>query len=69
VNIADRLGAWARTEAQLAEIHSLNDRAHKGDADAMAALEQMMREFAQQQQARQQQETEPSSVPIDPQLM
>ncbi|KAJ5455866.1 uncharacterized protein N7458_004130 [Penicillium daleae] len=70
VNIADRLGAWARTEAQLAEIHSLNDRAHKGDGDAMAALEQMMREFAQQQQqARQQQETEPSSVPIDPQLM
>lgn len=78
VNIADRLGAWARTEAQLAEIHSLNDRAHKGDVDAMAALEQLMRDFSQQQQARQQQEQQPeeqqqeaesSSFPIDPQLM
>jgi hypothetical protein len=66
VNVADRLGAWARTEAQLAEIHELNDRAHKGDADAFAALERMMVEFAQQQQQREQQQT---SFPIDPQLM
>ncbi|KAF3401628.1 hypothetical protein F1880_010104 [Penicillium rolfsii] len=74
VNIADRLGAWARTEAQLAEIHALNDRAHKGDAEAFAALEQMMVEFAQRNQQRQPQEPqepqgETSSFPIDPQLM
>lgn len=71
VNIADRLGAWARTEAQLAEIHSLNDRAHKGDADAFAELERIMIEFAQRSQQGQQQESqeETSSFPIDPQLM
>ncbi|CEJ62067.1 hypothetical protein PMG11_10579 [Penicillium brasilianum] len=72
VNIADRLGAWARTEAQLAEIHALNDRARKGDAEAISALEQLMYEFAQQQQQQQQEqeEEEPSSLlPIDPQLM
>lgn len=75
VNIADRLGAWARTEAQLAEIHALNDRARKGDAEAISALEQLMYEFAQQQQQQEQQqqeqeEEEPSSLlPIDPQLM
>lgn len=71
VNIADRLGAWARTEAQLAEIHALNDRARKGDAEAIAALEQLMYELAQQQQQREEEEEEeqPSLVPIDPQLM
>ncbi|KAJ5875596.1 uncharacterized protein N7473_012943 [Penicillium subrubescens] len=73
VNIADRLGAWARTEAQLAEIHSLNDRAHKGDVDAFAELERIMIEFAQRNQQPQQEEQEEqegsSSFPIDPQLM
>ena len=82
VTVADRLGAWARTEAQLAEIHALNDRAHKGDTAAIAALEQMMRDIIQQQhqqqsepqlQSSQQQDLEQpepqDTMPIDPQLM
>ncbi|KAJ5150929.1 uncharacterized protein N7482_010181 [Penicillium canariense] len=57
VNVAERLGAWARTEAQLAEIHALTQRANKGDPEAIAALEQMMRDFAQQESL------------VDPQLL
>ena len=70
VNVAERLGAWARTEAQLAEIHALNDRARKGDPEAIAALEQIMQDIAQQQQKdQQQQQMQSQSLPIDPQLM
>lgn len=37
----DRLGGWARTEEQLGEIQKLNDAALQGDADAIAALEEL----------------------------
>jgi hypothetical protein len=43
VNFADRLNAWARTEAQVAEIASLNQRAADGDEEALDILEMMIR--------------------------
>ncbi|KAJ5724911.1 hypothetical protein N7493_006639 [Penicillium malachiteum] len=52
VNYADRLTAWARTEAQLAEIASLNRRAANGDEDALDILEQMLRACERVEQAR-----------------
>lgn len=48
MNSADNLErsqAWSRTEAQLAEIHRLNERAAKGDAEAQMALELMISGF------------------------
>lgn len=45
VNFADRLNAWARTEAQVAEIASLNQRAADGDEEALDILEMMIRDL------------------------
>ena len=45
VNFTERLSAWARTEAQMAEIASLNKRAANGDQEALAVLEQMIRDL------------------------
>lgn len=47
LNIADRLGAWARTEARVAEINELQRRALEGDAEAFETLEWLIREHAQ----------------------
>ncbi|KAJ6007985.1 hypothetical protein N7540_011961 [Penicillium herquei] len=52
VNYADRLTAWARTEAQLAEIANLNRRAANGDEDALDILEQMLRACERAEEAR-----------------
>ncbi|KAJ5653592.1 hypothetical protein N7490_000595 [Penicillium lividum] len=41
--LADRLNAWARTEAQVAEIASLNERAANGEEEALDILEMMIR--------------------------
>jgi hypothetical protein len=35
--MTDRQQGWARTEAQLAEIERLNERASRGDLEAKAA--------------------------------
>jgi hypothetical protein len=45
VNFSDRLNAWARTEAQVAEITSLNQRAADGDEEALDILEMMIRDL------------------------
>ncbi|KAJ5533288.1 hypothetical protein N7494_009840 [Penicillium frequentans] len=45
VNFSDRLNAWARTEAQVAEIASLNQRAADGDEEALDILEMMIRDL------------------------
>lgn len=45
VNMADRQQGWARTEAQLAEIERLNERASRGDLDAKATLEMLIQEL------------------------
>ncbi|KAJ5934551.1 hypothetical protein N7466_004098 [Penicillium verhagenii] len=45
VNFDDRLNAWARTEAQVAEITSLNQRAANGDEEALEILEMMIRDL------------------------
>ncbi|KAJ5721114.1 uncharacterized protein N7483_009048 [Penicillium malachiteum] len=52
VNYADRLTAWARTEAQLAEIANLNRRAANGDEDALDILEHMLRACERAEEAR-----------------
>jgi predicted NBD/HSP70 family sugar kinase len=45
VNITDRLTGWARTEAQMAEIEQLNQRALQGDPEAQATLERLIQEL------------------------
>lgn len=45
VNMTDRQQGWARTEAQLAEIERLNERASRGDSEAKATLEMMIQEL------------------------
>ncbi|KAJ5297381.1 hypothetical protein PENANT_c005G07754 [Penicillium antarcticum] len=45
VNIGDRVSGWARTEAQMAEIDRLNQRALQGDPEAQATLEQLIQEL------------------------
>lgn len=45
VNMADRQQGWARTEAQLAEIERLNERASRGDLEAKATLEMLIQEL------------------------
>ncbi|EKV04823.1 Transcription factor TFIIIC, tau55-like protein [Penicillium digitatum] len=45
VNMVDRQQGWARTEAQLAEIERLNERALKGDLEAKATLELLIQEL------------------------
>ncbi|KAJ5762519.1 uncharacterized protein N7511_005901 [Penicillium nucicola] len=45
VNIGDRVSGWARTEAQMAEIERLNQRALQGDPEAQATLEQLIQEL------------------------
>lgn len=47
LNIADRLSAWARTEARVAEINELQRRALEGDTQAFEILEGLIREHAQ----------------------
>jgi TFIIIC subunit triple barrel domain len=47
LNIADRLGAWARTEARVAEINELQRRALEGDTEAFETLEWLIHEHAQ----------------------
>ncbi|KAJ5585389.1 uncharacterized protein N7459_005189 [Penicillium hispanicum] len=47
VNIADRLSAWGRTEAQVAEVQQLNKRAAEGDQDALDTLELLLRVVTQ----------------------
>lgn len=44
-NLIERLNAWARTEAQLAQIKGLNIRASNGDQSAEDALLRMLREL------------------------
>lgn len=44
VNIAERLSGWARTDAQVAEVNRLRDLAYEGDTEALATLEQLIRE-------------------------
>ncbi|KAJ5101503.1 hypothetical protein NUU61_003725 [Penicillium alfredii] len=41
VNVTERLGGWAKTEAQIAEIQRLNERASRGDMEAWRALDQL----------------------------
>ena len=48
VNMTDRQQGWARTEAQLAEIERLNERASRGDLDAKATLELLIQEVNQE---------------------
>ncbi|KGO64854.1 Transcription factor TFIIIC, tau55-like protein [Penicillium italicum] len=45
VNMVDRQQGWARTEAQLAEIERLNERASRGDLEATATLELLIQEL------------------------
>lgn len=45
VNMTDRQQGWARTEAQLAEIERLNERASRGDLEAKATLELLIQEL------------------------
>ncbi|KAI2719502.1 hypothetical protein CBS147354_6099 [Penicillium roqueforti] len=45
VNMTDRQQGWARTEAQLAEIERLNERALRGDLEAKATLELLIQEL------------------------
>ncbi|KAJ5972461.1 Transcription factor TFIIIC tau55-like protein [Penicillium vulpinum] len=47
VNMTDRQHGWARTEAQLAEIERLNERASRGDLEAKATLELLIQELNQ----------------------
>jgi hypothetical protein len=47
----DRLQGWARTEAQLAEIERLNERAARGDSEAQAILELLIQELNQESNA------------------
>jgi hypothetical protein len=48
VNMTDRQQGWARTEAQLAEIERLNERASRGDLEAKATLELLIQEVNQE---------------------
>ncbi|KAJ5375164.1 Transcription factor TFIIIC tau55-like protein [Penicillium concentricum] len=48
VNMADRQRGWARTEAQLAEIERLNERASRGDMEAKATLELLIQDLNQE---------------------
>lgn len=45
LNITERLRAWARTEAQIAYVNDINRRASEGDQEALAALEQLLRDL------------------------
>lgn len=44
VNIAERLSGWARTEEQVAQVQRLRALAIEGDQEALASLEQLIRE-------------------------
>jgi hypothetical protein len=46
--MTDRQQGWARTEAQLAEIERLNERASRGDLEAKATLELLIQEVNQE---------------------
>jgi len=47
VNLAERLSGWARTDAQVAEVNRLQQLALEGDGEALATLEQLIREHLQ----------------------
>ncbi|KAJ5779171.1 hypothetical protein N7457_006891 [Penicillium paradoxum] len=47
-DLSDRMQGWARTEAQLAEIDRLNERASRGDVEAQATLELLIQELNQE---------------------
>lgn len=51
VNITERLSAWARTEAQIAEVEDLKRRAVNDDPEAIAALEKILRDLAQPEES------------------
>ncbi|KAF9882589.1 hypothetical protein FE257_006228 [Aspergillus nanangensis] len=51
-NLEDRLRGWARTDEQLAEIERLNEAAIQGDADALAALEDIYSQIGSQEATR-----------------
>ncbi|KAJ5172361.1 Transcription factor TFIIIC tau55-like protein [Penicillium capsulatum] len=45
LNLTERLRAWARTESQIIYVNHINQRAAEGDLNALAALEQLLREL------------------------
>ncbi|KAJ5102830.1 hypothetical protein N7532_003359 [Penicillium argentinense] len=53
VNVARRLAAWARTEAQVAEIRRLNELAAHGNPDALAQLEELFRAYCDEDPSEQ----------------
>jgi predicted NBD/HSP70 family sugar kinase len=63
VNITDRLSGWARTEAQMAEIEQLNQRALQGDPEAQATLEQLIQELNAPENSGSDESSDDSSVP------
>lgn len=50
-DMSDRMQGWARTEAQLAEIERLNERASRGDPEAQATLDLLIQELNQEPNA------------------
>ncbi|KAJ5590062.1 hypothetical protein N7450_004034 [Penicillium hetheringtonii] len=49
VDVAERLSAWAKTEAQLADVRKLKERAGNGDLDAIEQLEGLFRSYCEEQ--------------------
>lgn len=45
VDVAERLAAWAKTEAQLSDVQKLREKAANGDMDAMEQLEILFRAY------------------------
>ncbi|KAJ5988193.1 hypothetical protein N7481_003403 [Penicillium waksmanii] len=45
VDVAERLAAWAKTEAQVADVQKLREKAANGDVDAMEQLEMLFRAY------------------------
>jgi hypothetical protein len=45
VDVAERLAAWAKTEAQLADVQKLREKAANGDMDALEQLEMLFRAY------------------------
>lgn len=48
VDVAERLSAWAKTEAQLADVRKLKEKAAKGDLNAMEQLEGLFRSYCEE---------------------
>lgn len=47
VDVAERLAAWANTEAQVADVQRLRERAARGDLDALEQLETLFRTYCE----------------------